>query len=66
MAVSKNLLIALLPLIILQLILMIAALVDLARRDKVTGGNKLLWALIIIFISTLGPIIYFIFGRKEQ
>lgn len=63
---TKELLITILPLIILQLILTLAALIDLIRRDKVTGGNKLLWALVIIFISTLGPIVYFIFGRKEQ
>ena len=62
---TKGLLVALLPLIFLQLILTIAALVDLIRREQVTGGNKLVWALIIIFVSTLGPIVYFIFGRKE-
>lgn len=63
---SKELFIAILPLVVLQLILTVAALIDLARRDKVTGSNKLIWALAIIFISTIGPIAYFIFGRKED
>lgn len=56
----------LLPLIILQLALMIFALVDLSRRKKVARGNKLLWAIIIIFINTIGPILYFVLGRKEE
>lgn len=59
-------LILLLPLIILELILVVAALVDLAKREKVAGGNKIAWALAIIFIGTIGPIVYFIFGRKEK
>ncbi|HDP69978.1 MAG TPA: transcriptional regulator [Actinobacteria bacterium] len=55
-----------LPLIILQLALMIAALIDLSKRETVAGGNKLLWLLIIIFINTIGPILYFVIGRKEE
>lgn len=56
----------LLPLIILQLALMIFALVDLSRRKKVARGSKLLWTIIIIFINTIGPILYFVLGRKEE
>ncbi|MBC7341273.1 MAG: PLDc_N domain-containing protein [Clostridia bacterium] len=55
----------LLPIIILQLGLMIAGLVDLLRREQVTGGNKLIWALVIVFINIIGPIAYFAFGRKD-
>lgn len=54
------------PLIVLELILVIAALVDLVRREQVTGGNKLVWGLVIVFIGTIGPIVYFVFGRKED
>ena len=52
------------PLIILQLILLITALIDL-KKISVTNGPKWLWAIIIIVINTIGPIIYFIFGRKK-
>ncbi len=55
----------LLPLILLQLGLMLAALVDLSRRERVAGGNKLVWGLVIIFVNTLGPLAYFVFGRKD-
>ena len=52
------------PFVIIQLILMIIALIDWIRIEK-TNGPKWLWLLIIICMSTLGPILYFIFGRKE-
>lgn len=52
------------PLIILQLILMMVALVDLSRRER-TRGPKWVWALVIILGELIGPIVYFIFGREE-
>ena len=52
------------PLLILQIVLMVVALLDI-RKIEQTNGPKLIWVLIIIFISTVGPIVYFIFGRKE-
>ncbi len=54
----------LVPIIILQLALMIAALVDLVRRER-TKGPKWMWALVILLVGTLGPIIYFVVGREE-
>lgn len=55
----------LLPIFVLQLGLMAAGLIDLWRREQVTGGNKWIWALVIIFINIIGPIAYFTFGRKD-
>lgn len=54
----------LIPIILVQLGLMIFALVDLTRRER-TKGPKWMWALIIIFISTIGPVIYLMAGREE-
>jgi hypothetical protein len=54
----------LIPIIILQLGLMIFALVDLARRER-TKGPKWAWALVIIFVNLIGPIVYFVVGREE-
>jgi hypothetical protein len=57
----------LLPLLFLELILIVFASIDLLRRDsRRIRGNKLMWIPIILLISTLGPIIYFIVGRKES
>ncbi len=55
-----------LPLAALELILIIVALIDLIRREPGrVNGSKVVWALIIVLIGTIGPICYFILGRKE-
>jgi membrane protein DedA with SNARE-associated domain len=53
------------PIIIIDLILVIAALLDLSRTEE-TKGPKWMWALIIIIVNLLGPIIYFIVGRRND
>jgi len=52
------------PLFIIQIVLMIIALIDI-RRIHATNGPKWAWVLVVIFVNTIGPIIYFIFGRKN-
>lgn len=54
----------LIPILILQLGLMIAALIDLIKREK-TKGPKWVWILVIVLVNIFGPIIYFIAGRDE-
>jgi hypothetical protein len=56
-----------LPLAIIELILILVALVDLVRRDpRQVRGSKVVWVLIILLISTFGPICYLLLGRKEE
>ena len=63
---TEQILALLAPIIIIQLGLMIAALVDLERDERqVRGGSKLVWALVIVFVNVIGPIIYFVAGRDE-
>ncbi|WP_245807759.1 PLD nuclease N-terminal domain-containing protein [Halobacillus massiliensis] len=52
------------PLIIIQLVLMIIAIISLIKTEY-TNGPKWMWALIILFFNILGPIAYFIFGRRD-
>jgi hypothetical protein len=56
----------LLPIIIIQIVFQIIAIVDLVRRphEEIRGGSKALWVVVIIIFEILGPVIYFIFGRK--
>jgi hypothetical protein len=54
----------LIPVILLQLFLTIAALVDLLRRER-TRGPKWVWAVVILAVNIIGPIIYFMLGREE-
>ena len=53
------------PLFIVQVILAIVALIDIARIHA-TNGPKWVWVLVVLVINTIGPIVYFIFGRKTS
>lgn len=63
-ALLKQWLPLLVPVIILEFGLMITALVDLIRREK-TKGPKWVWVLVIVLVNLFGPIIYFLAGREE-
>ena len=54
------------PLLLLQLILMVTALLHLIRNERLDQNNKIIWALVIIFLNLIGPILYLLFGRKED
>lgn len=53
------------PILGLQAILIIVAFIDLFRIPA-TNGSKWVWALIIVLGNLLGPILYFILGRKSE
>ncbi|KPL79344.1 hypothetical protein ADN00_03185 [Ornatilinea apprima] len=55
----------LIPVFVVQLGLLIFALVDLLKREK-TNGPKWLWVIIIVFVNMIGPIVYFIVGRRDE
>jgi len=64
--VSTNLLLILLPLVVIELGLVVFSLVDLFKPERrVIGGSKLVWALIIVLVGTIGPIVYLLAGRKQ-
>lgn len=53
------------PIIIIQLILIVVAIIDLVRIDQ-TKGPKWLWVIIILFVNIIGPILYFVIGRRNN
>ena len=55
----------LIPVIIIQFALLLFALLDLLRREH-TRGPKWLWLVIILAVNFFGPLVYFIFGRKDE
>jgi hypothetical protein len=65
MEIIKQYLPLLIPVVLIELGLMVTALVDLIRRPQ-ARGPKWAWALVIVLINFIGPIIYFIVGRKEE
>ena len=56
----------LIPIIILQLVLLVIALIDISKREHVAGGNKVVWILVIVLFQIFGSLIYFLFGRRES
>jgi hypothetical protein len=54
-----------LPVILVGFILAMVALIDLYKNKK-SRNNVLIWTLIIIFGNTIGPILYFVIGRKDS
>jgi hypothetical protein len=53
-----------LPILVVQLILIIVALIDLSKVSE-TNGPKWVWAIVIIIFNIVGPILYFVVGRKQ-
>jgi hypothetical protein len=65
--VSTSLLLILLPIVVIELGLVVFSLVDLFKPERrVIGENKLVWALVIVVVGTIGPIVYLLAGRKQN
>lgn len=64
---SGSLLLILLPIVVIELGLVVFSLVDLFKPERhVVGNNKLIWALVIVLIGTIGPVVYLLAGRKQN
>ena len=65
-SLTPTTLLLLLPLVVLQFGLLLLAVFDLLRDERqVRGGNKGVWAVVIVFVSLIGPILYFLAGRVD-
>lgn len=56
----------LIPLLIIEFILAITALVHVLRHPNYKFGNKVIWILVVLLLQIVGPIFYFIFGRGDE
>jgi len=66
LAVLKEYLPFLIPLVIAQLALGITALIHVLRHPRYRFGNKVMWALVVMLIQFIGPALYFTVGRGEE
>ena len=66
MSEITNNLALLLPVIILEFIFAITALIHVIKHPNYRFGNKAIWIIVVLFIQIIGPIFYFIFGRGEE
>ena len=56
-----------LPLAVIQIALLVWGLWDLTRPERtVKALSKPIWAVIILFIGIIGPLLYFLLGREES
>ncbi|CQR47258.1 Negative regulatory protein YxlE [Paraliobacillus sp. PM-2] len=53
------------PLIALELILAIVAVIAWFKTEK-TNGPRWLWLIIILLLQIIGPILFFVIGRRQQ
>lgn len=60
----KNLIPILVPIILLQGVLMIVSLISILRKNA-SFDKKLIWMIVVIAVSLIGPVIYFALGAKQ-
>jgi len=54
------------PVIVLQLVLAVTALIHVLRYPVYRFGNRVIWIVVVLFVQIFGPIVYFAFGRGEE
>ena len=63
---SAALVVLIAPLVILELAFKFLALQDLWRRDDLPRNVQMSWVAVIVLISTLGWLAYFLVGRQRR
>ncbi|WP_179394309.1 PLD nuclease N-terminal domain-containing protein [Lacticaseibacillus absianus] len=56
----------LLPIIGIELILTVTAVVSILRHTHYAHGNRTLWLIVAIVIQPFGALAYFLFGREAD
>ncbi|GHU96293.1 hypothetical protein FACS1894208_10700 [Clostridia bacterium] len=65
MEVFKQYLPFLIPLLVIELGLMVAALIHIFTHKTYARGNRALWA-VLCFVQIIGPVLYFVIGRNDE
>jgi uncharacterized membrane protein YwaF len=66
MEIVREYLPLLIPLFVIQLALLTASLVHIFRHTTYKVGNRAVWVVVCIVVNTIGPVLYFIFGRGDE
>ncbi|WP_342387840.1 PLDc N-terminal domain-containing protein [Salinicoccus bachuensis] len=54
----------LIPLLLLQLVLTVTALVMIIRQQQFRYLNRVVWIIIVLVLNIIGPILYFVLERR--
>jgi len=66
MNVSREMILALIPVIIVNYSLAIYCIIDMLRRGKPRLMPKAAWIPIVLFIQIFGSVAYLLFGRSHD
>ena len=56
----------LIPLAVIEIGLMVAALIHIFTHKTYKMGNRWIWVPLVILINIIGPVLYFILGRSDE
>ncbi len=56
----------LIPLLLIDVALAVAAVRHILRHPHYRFGNRSIWLVIVVAVLPFGPIIYFVFGKEEN
>lgn len=56
----------LIPVLLIQGGLAIAALIHILRHKTYRAGSRALWIVVSVFVNIIGPILYFTIGKDSE
>lgn len=56
----------LVPVLLVDIALAVAAVRHILRHPRYRFGNRAMWLVIVVVLLLFGPIIYFVFGKGEN
>jgi len=66
MNVSKDMILALIPVIVVNYSLAIYCIIDMARRGRPRLMPKVAWIPIVLFVQIFGSVAYLLLGRSHD
>lgn len=56
----------LIPVLLVDIVLAIAAILHILRHPHYRFGNRVMWLMIVVILLLFGPVIYFVLGKGED
>lgn len=52
--------------LLVPLSLALLAILDVVRSEFRKDSDRILWALIVLLVPVIGPVLYYVVGRKQK